>query len=121
MSQVGETSANTEVDESLDDHVSEGGERGDCSEGEGDVEIEQVSVDDNIAAHQDSSHHISGEIDIASFDARRRTVISLWQRAILEKYYQDGMTSASQLLAHFHTAVAEQTGLALTVVKVSQY
>ena len=51
----------------------------------------------------------------------RRTLITLHQRSVLEEYYRNGMTSASQQLTEVHEAVAEKTGLDLSVVRVSHF
>ena len=49
----------------------------------------------------------------------KRTLITLHQRSVLEEYYRNGMTSASQQLAEIHEQVAGKTGLDLSVVRVS--
>ena len=49
----------------------------------------------------------------------KRTLITLHQRSVLEEYYRNGMTSASQQLAEVHELVAAKTGLDITVVRVS--
>lgn len=50
----------------------------------------------------------------------KRTLITLHQRSVLEEYYRNGMTSASQQLTEVHEIVAEKTGLDLAVVRVSK-
>jgi hypothetical protein len=47
----------------------------------------------------------------------KRTLITLHQRSVLEEYYRNGMTSASQQLAEVHELVAAKTGLDITVVR----
>ena len=49
----------------------------------------------------------------------KRTLITLHQRSVLEEYYRNGMTSASQQLTEVHEQVTEKTGLDLAVVRVS--
>ena len=86
-----------------------------ASEGEGDIEIEHVG--DESGTSGGSVHGLlpSGNI---TFDVRRRTLINIYQRTILEEFYRCGMTSASLMLNHLHTAAAEKTGLEISVVKV---
>jgi hypothetical protein len=96
---------------------SSAGGGGESSEGEGDIEIEHVG-DENVTSGGGSVVHglmPSGNI---TFDVRRRTLINIYQRTILEEFYRCGMTSASLMLNHLHTAAAEKTGLEVSVVKV---
>ena len=98
-----------------DGSASSAGGGGESSEGEGDIEIEHVG--DESASSGGSVHGLlpSGNI---TFDVRRRTLINIYQRTILEEFYRCGMTSASLMLNHLHTAAAEKTGLEISVVKV---
>ena len=86
---------------------------GESSEGEGDIEIEHVG-------DESSTSGVHGLIPPGNitFDVRRRTLINIYQRTILEEFYRCGMTSASLMLNHLHTAAAEKTGLDISVVKV---
>ncbi len=88
------------------------------SASEGDVEIEQVLADDNSSVHA-SEDGGNGSMSNITFDVRKRTLIMLWQRSILEDFYKAGMTSASMQLHSMHLAAAEKTGLDSTVIKVS--
>ena len=94
------------------DGASAGG--GESSEGEGDIEIEHIGDDGSAGG----VHGLMPTGNI-TFDVRRRTLINIYQRTILEEFYRCGMTSASLMLNHLHTAAAEKTGLDVTVVKVS--
>lgn len=98
---------------------SAGGTGGESSEGEGDIEIEHVGDESGVSSGGagGSVHGLlpSGNI---TFDVRRRTLINIYQRTILEEFYRCGMTSASLMLNHLHTAAAEKTGLDISVVKV---
>ena len=87
---------------------------GESSEGEADIEIEHVGDDSS------SSGAVHGLLPTGNitFDVRRRTLINIYQRTILEEFYRCGMTSASLMLNHLHTAAAEKTGLEISVVKV---
>ena len=76
---------------------------------EGDIEIEHLSS--GYDANVQSPHAVRG----------KRTVINIWQKAILEDYFRNGMTSASLQLHSLHAAAAEKTGLDLGVIKVSVY
>lgn len=93
------------------DGASAGG--GESSEGEGDVEIEHLGDDGSTGG-------VHGLLPTGTFtfDVRRRTLINIYQRTILEEFYRCGMTSASLMLNHLHTAAAEKTGLDISVVKV---
>lgn len=95
------------------DGASAGG--GESSEGEGDIEIEHIG--DETTAGGVHGLLPTGNI---TFDVRRRTLINIYQRTILEEFYRCGMTSASLMLNHLHTAAAEKTGLDVTVVKVNK-
>lgn len=88
---------------------------GESSEGEGDIEIEHVG--DESSSSGGSVHGLLPAGNI-TFDVRRRTLINIYQRTILEEFYRCGMTSASLMLNHLHTAAAEKTGLEISVVKV---
>ncbi len=86
------------------------------STSDGDIEIENL-VDDGL----DQGGEDGGDnnpLTHITFDVRKRTLIMLWQRTILEDYYRNGMTSASMQLHSLHQAAAEKTGLDHTVVKV---
>ena len=99
-------------------HDGQGG--GESSEGEGDVEIEHIG-DESSMVNQDvddyGAHH--GSSIPVTFDVRKRTLITMWQRSVLEELYKNGMTSASLQLGHLHNTAAEKTGLDIAVVKVS--
>lgn len=82
---------------------------------EGDIEIEHLVGEDGTVNQGDDG---SGEVSNITFDVRKRTLIMLWQRTILEEYYRAGMTSASMQLHGLHQAAAEKTGLDHSVVKV---
>ncbi len=73
---------------------------------EGDIEIEHLSS--GYEGNAQSPHAVRG----------KRTVINIWQKAILEDYFRNGMTSASMQLHSLHVAAAEKTGLDLGVIKV---
>lgn len=81
------------------------------SASEGDIEIEHLVVGDGQGENGDQVSNIT-------FDVRKRTLIMLWQRTILEEYYRAGMTSASMQLHGLHQEAAEKTGLENSVVKV---
>ena len=93
---------------------------GESSEGEGDIEIEHVG-DESSAGGVHGLIPTSGNMGSITFDVRRRTLINIYQRTILEEFYRCGMTSASLMLNHLHTAAAEKTGLDVTVVKVRTF
>lgn len=88
---------------------------GESSEGEGDIEIEHVGDESSPSGGPAHGLMPTGNI---TFDVRRRTLINIYQRTILEEFYRCGMTSASLMLNHLHTAAAEKTGLEISVVKV---
>lgn len=99
---------------------SQGG--GESSDGEGDVEIEHIGDEGVQSQHVDGyghSHQIHSPNIPVTFDVRKRTLISMWQRSILEELYKNGMTSASLQLGHLHATAVERTGLDIVVVKVS--
>ncbi len=98
-----------------DGSASSAGGGGESSEGEGDIEIEHVG--DESSSGGASVHGLLPAGNI-TFDVRRRTLINIYQRTILEEFYRCGMTSASLMLNHLHTAAAEKTGLDMSVVKV---
>ena len=83
------------------------------SASEGDVEVDNVMLD----AGEDGN---SGSMTNITFDVRKRTLIMMWQRTILEEFYRAGMTSASMQLQSLHLDAAEKTGLDNTVIKVGQ-
>lgn len=94
------------------------------STSEGDIEIENL-VEDETEAHGNGENSEGGGsgsghdgMTNITFDVRKRTLIMLWQRSILEDYYRAGMTSASMQLHTMHQAAAEKTGLDHSVVKV---
>ncbi len=79
------------------------------SDGEGDIEIENL----------DTVFDTSAQMGSPNVSCRgKRTVINLWQKAILEDFFRNGMNSASMQLLPHHTAAAEKTGLDCEVVKV---
>ena len=81
------------------------------SDGEGDIEIEHVGDEGSTGGGLLPAGNIT-------FDVRRSTLINIYQRTILEEFYRCGMTSASLMLNHLHTAAADKTGLDISVVKV---
>lgn len=133
--------------DSLEMAVVAGGGDGGSDAGDGYVEIEQVNDEEGGggAVHyvsHDGAHYLrggSGEDGAGqhatsngyggspSAPAQRvivkhiakRTMISFQQRAILEEFYQKGMTSASFQLDILHQSAADKTGLDVTVIKVS--
>lgn len=101
--------------------VNDGQGGGESSEGEGDVEIEHIGdegMNQDMDGYGPSTHHPGSTIPV-TFDVRKRTLIAMWQRSILEDLYKNGMTSASLQLGHLHATAAEKTGLDISVVKVS--
>lgn len=95
------------VEPSLDDEGAE-------SASEGDIEIEHLVEDGSDTQGEGDPNQVSN----ITFDVRKRTLIMLWQRTILEEYYRGGMTSASMQLHSLHQTAAEKTGLDCSVVKV---
>ena len=96
-------------------------EEEDGSVSEGDIEIEHlVEVEDGTENRGGGDDEEIQTLPVANitFDVRKRTLIMLWQRTILEEFYRSGMTSASMQLHSLHQAAAEKTGLDHTVVKV---
>ena len=100
------------------------GEAGvDGCDGDGYVEIEQVNEEEG-SVHYVNGH--SGEFNSAPPQRviikhiAKRTMITFQQRAVLEEFYQKGMTSASYQLDILHQSAAERTGLDITVIKVSR-
>lgn len=88
------------------------------SASEGDIEIEHL-VEDGSSDHQGGEEGgDASQVTNITFDVRKRTLIMLWQRTILEEFYRAGMTSASMQLQSLHQAAAEKTGLDCGVVKV---
>ena len=92
----------------------EGGE----SASEGDIEIEHLVGDDAQTQGSENGGEDPNQVANITFDVRKRTLIMLWQRTILEEYYRAGMTSASMQLHSLHQEAAEKTGLDTSVVKV---
>lgn len=92
----------------------EGGE----SASEGDIEIEHLVVGEDPQGQGENGGEDSSQVSNITFDVRKRTLIMLWQRTILEEYYRAGMTSASMQLHSLHQEAAEKTGLDNSVVKV---
>jgi hypothetical protein len=93
----------------------EGGE----SASEGDIEIEHLVGDDSqVQGEIGGAGEDPNQVSNITFDVRKRTLIMLWQRTILEEYYRAGMTSASMQLHSLHQEAAEKTGLDNSVVKV---
>jgi hypothetical protein len=105
------------------------GDPGDGSESESYVEVEQLGEDTgppsfaplatSPAAAQSPPCNNSGSNVVRH--VTKRTLITLHQRSVLEEYYRNGMTSASQQLAEVHEVVAAKTGLDLSVVRVSHF
>lgn len=92
------------------------------SASEGDIEIEHLVVEDGSGAHgEEDSGGDPNQVTNITFDVRKRTLIMLWQRTILEEFYRAGMTSASMQLHSLHQAAAEKTGLDHSVVKVCKF
>lgn len=103
--------------------IHQDGDLGDGSESESYVEVEQLG-EDMMAGPANFT-----TLTAATSPARsppcnivrhvtKRTLITLHQRSVLEEYYRNGMTSASQQLAEVHEQVAAKTGLDLSVVRV---
>lgn len=98
---------------------------GEGSETESYVEVEQLGEDSapGPAAFSNLTSGTSPALSPPCNTARhitKRTLITLHQRSVLEEYYRNGMTSASQQLTEVHEIVAEKTGLDLAVVRVSK-
>lgn len=89
------------------------------SASEGDIEIEHL-VEDGSSDQQGGGDDGGdpNQVTNITFDVRKRTLIMLWQRTILEEFYRAGMTSASMQLNSLHQAAADKTGLDCVVVKV---
>ena len=87
------------------------------SASEGDIEIEHL-VEDGSETQGEGGENGSSVANSITFDVRKRTLITLWQRTILEEFFRAGMSSASMQLNSLHQAAAEKTGLDPTVVKV---
>ena len=103
------------------------GDLGDGSESETYVEVEQLSEDaaseppalaSSAVATSPAPSPPCNNYNVVRHVAKR-TLITLQQRSVLEEFYRNGMTSASQQLAAVHEAVAAKTGLDLSVVRVS--
>ena len=110
------TSQGIATDELNDDNrTSDAAEPSD--DGDGDVEIEHVGDENTYLQHVHLPTQTASQA--VTLDVRRRTLINVWQRAILEEFYRGGMWSAALQLHHLHAAAAEKSGLDLTVVKVS--
>lgn len=94
-------------------------------EEESDVEVEQLGDDGapetpNFAtASCPTSASLSPIGGNVVRHVTKRTLITMHQRTVLEEYYRNGMTSASQQLAGVHEIVAAKTGLDVNVVRVS--
>lgn len=88
------------------------------SASEGDIEIENLVEDGSDTQSGENEGGDSSNVSNITFDVRKRTLIMLWQRTILEEFYRAGMTSASMQLHTLHMAAAEKTGLDCNVVKV---
>lgn len=98
---------------------------GEGSESESYVEVEHLG-EDAIPGPATFSTTLGGATSPAQSPpcnvvrhVTKRTLITLHQRSVLEEYYRNGMTSASQQLTEVHEQVAEKTGLDLAVVRVS--
>lgn len=101
------------------------GDLGEGSESESYVEVEQLGEDPGPGAANFSNLTTSATSPAPSPPCNtrhitKRTLITLHQRSVLEEYYRNGMTSASQQLTEVHEIVAEKTGLDLAVVRVSK-
>ena len=108
-----------ELDFPLHKIKSDAGEEETESASEGDIEIEHLVEDgSDLQAGEESESGDASNVSNITFDVRKRTLIMLWQRTILEEYYRGGMTSASMQLHTLHMAAAEKTGLDCNVVKV---
>lgn len=99
---------------------------GEGSESESYVEVEQLGEDSapGPATFSSLTSATSPALSPPCNTARhitKRTLITLHQRSVLEEYYRNGMTSASQQLTEVHEIVAEKTGLDLAVVRVSSF
>ena len=88
------------------------------SASEGDIEIEHLVVGEDSQGQGENGGEDPNQVSNITFDVRKRTLIMLWQRTILEEYYRAGMTSASMQLHSLHQEAAEKTGLDNSVVKV---
>ncbi len=87
-------------------------ESSELNDGEADIEIE----------HIDTGYDSNPQLNGSNITCRgKRTVINLWQKAILEDFFRNGMTTASMQLHSQHSAAAEKTGLDCEVVKVQQH
>lgn len=99
---------------------------GEGSESESYVEVEQLG-EDSAPGPSNFSNLTSATSPALSPPCNtarhitKRTLITLHQRSVLEEYYRNGMTSASQQLTEVHEIVAEKTGLDLAVVRVSYF
>ena len=102
------------------------GDLGEGSESESYVEVEQLG-DDSVPGPANFTTVAAVTSPAQSTPCNvvrhitKRTLITLHQRSILEEYYRNGMTSASQQLMEVHEVAAEKTGLDLTVVRVSLF
>lgn len=107
-------------------------EVGDGSDGDGYVEIEQVNEDEGTVHYvpHEGTHYLREDGHTNGYSSAppqrvivkhiaKRTMITFQQRAILEEFYQKGMTSASFQLDILHQSAADKTGLDVTVIKVS--
>ena len=95
---------------------------GDGSESESYVEVEQLGDDGASGAAGFASASPALSPPCSNKVVRhvtKRTLITLHQRSVLEEYYRNGMTSASQQLSELHEIVAAKTGLDIVVVRVS--
>ena len=100
---------------------------GEGSESESYVEVEQLGDDGaagppgfappNVVSSPAPSPPCSNNV---VRHVTKRTLITLHQRSVLEEYYRNGMTSASQQLSEVHEVVAAKTGLDVAVVRVSR-
>ncbi len=95
-----------------------GGEEEADSASEGDIEIEHLVEDGGSDQQGGDDGSDASQVTNITFDVRKRTLIMLWQRTILEEFYRAGMTSASMQLQGLHQAAADKTGLDCGVVKV---
>ena len=55
---------------------------------------------------------------LAEFRQRKRTTITPRQKAILEEFYVDGMTSSGMQFTQLHQAASQKTGLSVRSVQV---
>ena len=96
-------------------------DQGEGSESESYVEVEQLGDDSAPGTANFAPVPAAASPPPASVvrHITKRTLITIQQRSILEEFYRNGMSSASQQLTHMHETAAERTGLDISVVRVS--